>query len=80
MLTYHVVPGRMTAVNLMKAVKDGEGAGQAQDRRRRGYLSSRPGPGKLTITDSKGDVAMVTIADVLQSNGVIHVIDTVLLP
>ena len=37
-------------------------------------------PGKLTITDAKGDVAMVTIADVLQSNGVIHVIDTVLLP
>jgi uncharacterized surface protein with fasciclin (FAS1) repeats len=38
------------------------------------------GPGKLTITDAKGDVAAVTIADVLQSNGVIHVIDTVLLP
>ena len=38
------------------------------------------GPGKLSITDDKGDVAMVTIADVLQSNGVIHVIDTVLLP
>ena len=38
------------------------------------------GPGKLTVTDDKGDVAMVTIADVLQSNGVIHVIDTVLLP
>jgi uncharacterized surface protein with fasciclin (FAS1) repeats len=37
-------------------------------------------PGKLTVTDAKGDVANVTIADVLQSNGVIHVIDTVLLP
>ena len=32
------------------------------------------------MTDSKGDVAMVTIADVLQSNGVIHVVDTVMLP
>ena len=38
------------------------------------------GPGKLSITDAKGDVATVTIADVLQSNGVIHVVDTVLLP
>jgi len=38
------------------------------------------GPGKLTITDAKGDVAHVTIANVMQSNGVIHVIDTVLLP
>jgi len=38
------------------------------------------GPGKLTVTEVKGDVAMVTIADLLQSNGVIHVIDTVLLP
>ncbi|MDE3238081.1 MAG: fasciclin domain-containing protein, partial [Paracoccaceae bacterium] len=36
--------------------------------------------GKLEIMDGKGDVATVTIADVMQSNGVIHVIDTVLLP
>jgi len=38
------------------------------------------GPGKLSITDTKGDVSWTTIADVLQSNGVIHVVDTVLLP
>ena len=43
-------------------------------------MVKQAGPGKLTVTDAKGDVAMVTIADVLQSNGVIHVIDTVLLP
>jgi uncharacterized surface protein with fasciclin (FAS1) repeats len=43
-------------------------------------IVKQAGPGKLTITDSKGEVAMVTIPDVLQSNGVIHVIDTVLLP
>ena len=36
--------------------------------------------GGIAITDAKGDMAMVTIADVMQSNGVIHVIDTVLLP
>jgi len=79
-LTYHVVPGRMTAVNLMKAVKDGEGAAKLKTVAGEDLWVKQAGPGKLTITDSKGDVAMVTIADVLQSNGVIHVIDTVLLP
>ena len=79
-LTYHVVPGRMTAVNLMKAVKDGEGTAKLKTVAGEDIWIKQAGPGKLTITDSKGDVAMVTIADVLQSNGVIHVIDTVLLP
>jgi uncharacterized surface protein with fasciclin (FAS1) repeats len=79
-LTYHVVPGRMTAVNLMKAVKDGEGAAKLKTVAGEEIWVKQAGPGKLTITDSKGDVAMVTIADVLQSNGVIHVIDAVLLP
>jgi uncharacterized surface protein with fasciclin (FAS1) repeats len=79
-LTYHVVPGRMTAVNLMKAVKDGEGEAKLKTVAGEDIIVKQAGPGKLTITDSKGDVAMVTIADVLQSNGVIHVIDTVLLP
>jgi uncharacterized surface protein with fasciclin (FAS1) repeats len=79
-LTYHVVPGRMTAVNLMKAVKDGEGEAKLKTVAGEEIIVKQAGPGKLTVTDSKGDVAMVTIADVLQSNGVIHVIDTVLLP
>jgi uncharacterized surface protein with fasciclin (FAS1) repeats len=79
-LTYHVVPGRMTAVNLMKAVKDGEGEAHLKTVAGEDLIVKQAGPGKLTVTDSKGDVAMVTIADVLQSNGVIHVIDTVLLP
>jgi uncharacterized surface protein with fasciclin (FAS1) repeats len=81
-LTYHVVPGRMTAVNLMKAVKEGEGEAKLKLKTVAGdwLMVKQAGPGKLTITDAKGDVAMVTIADVLQSNGVIHVIDTVLLP
>src|ERR1700733_12237136 len=79
-LTYHVVPGRMTAVNLMKAVKDGEGEAHLKTVAGEDLVVKQAGPGKLTITDAKGDVAMVTIADVLQSNGVIHVIDTVLLP
>ena len=79
-LTYHVVPGRMTAVTLMKAVKDGEGEAKLKTVASEEIIVKQAGPGKLTVTDSKGDVAMVTIADVLQSNGVIHVIDTVLLP
>jgi uncharacterized surface protein with fasciclin (FAS1) repeats len=79
-LTYHVVPGRMTAVNLMKAVKDGEGEAKLKTVAGEDIIVKQAGPGKLSVTDSKGDVAMVTIADVLQSNGVIHVIDTVLLP
>jgi uncharacterized surface protein with fasciclin (FAS1) repeats len=79
-LTYHVVPGRMTAVKLMKAVKDGEGEAHLKTVAGEDLIVKQAGPGKLSITDAKGDVAMVTIADVLQSNGVIHVIDTVLLP
>jgi uncharacterized surface protein with fasciclin (FAS1) repeats len=78
-LTYHVVAGRMTAANLMKAVKDGEGEAKLKTVSGDWLIVKQAGPGRLTITDAKGDVAMVTIADVLQSNGVIHVIDTVLL-
>jgi len=79
-LTYHVVAGRMTAANLMKAVKEGEGLAKLKTVAGEDLIVKQAGPGKLTITDVKGDVAMVTIADVLQSNGVIHVVDTVLLP
>jgi uncharacterized surface protein with fasciclin (FAS1) repeats len=79
-LTYHVVPGRMTAVSLMKAVKDGEGEAHLKTVAGEDLTVKQAGPGKLTVTDAKGDVADVTIADVLQSNGVIHVIDTVMLP
>jgi uncharacterized surface protein with fasciclin (FAS1) repeats len=79
-LTYHVVPGRMTAASLMKAVKDGEGEAHLKTVAGAELIVKQAGPGKLTITDAKGDIANVTIANVLQSNGVIHVIDTVLLP
>ena len=79
-LTYHVVPGRLTAVSLMKAVKDGEGEAHLKTVAGEDLTVKQAGPGKLTVTDAKGDVANVTIADVLQSNGVIHVVDTVLLP
>jgi uncharacterized surface protein with fasciclin (FAS1) repeats len=79
-LTYHVVPGRLTAVNLMKAVKDGNGEAKLKTVAGGEIIVKSPSAGKLTITDAKGGTSMVTIGDVLQSNGVIHVIDTVLLP
>ena len=79
-LTYHVVPGRLTAVSLMKTIKDGEGEAHLKTVAGEDLTVKQAGPGKLTVTDAKGDVANVTIADVLQSNGVIHVVDTVLLP
>ena len=79
-LTYHVVPGRLSAASLMKAVKDGEGQAKLKTVSGDWLIVKQAGPGKLSVTDAKGDVAMVTIADVMQSNGVIHVLDTVLLP
>jgi uncharacterized surface protein with fasciclin (FAS1) repeats len=79
-LTYHVVPGRLTAANLMKAVKDGEGEAHLKTVEGEDLIIKQPSAGKLTVTDAKGDVAMVSIGDVLQSNGVIQVIDTVLMP
>ena len=79
-LTYHVVPGRMNAASLMKAVKQGEGQAKLKTVSGDWLIVKQAAPGKLSVSDAKGDVAMVTIGDVMQSNGVIHVIDTVLLP
>jgi uncharacterized surface protein with fasciclin (FAS1) repeats len=79
-LTYHVVPGRLTAAALMKMVREGGGMAKLTTVEGAELIIKQAGPGKLTVTDAKGDVSMITIADVLQSNGVIHVVDTVLLP
>jgi len=79
-LTYHVVPGRHTAVGLMRAVKEGGGTTMLKTVEGAELTIKQAGPGRLTVTDAKGDVSTITIADVLQSNGVIHVVDTVLLP
>jgi uncharacterized surface protein with fasciclin (FAS1) repeats len=79
-LTYHVVPGRLTAENLMKAVSDGGGQAKLKTVAGGEIVIKQPSAGKLSITDAKGNTSTVTIGDVLQSNGVIHVIDTVLLP
>ena len=78
-LTYHVVPGKMTAQDLAMKVKDG--GGKAMLKTVQGeVLTVTPSGNTLTITDKKGGKSTVSIADVMQSNGVIHVVDTVLLP
>jgi uncharacterized surface protein with fasciclin (FAS1) repeats len=79
-LTYHVVPGRLTAANLMKAVKDGGGQARFKTVAGGEITVTSPSAGRLTITDAKGGASSVTISDVLQSNGVIHVVNSVLLP
>ena len=78
-LTYHVVPGRLSAKDLMEKVK--AGGGKAMLKTVEGAdLTFEMKDGKLWVIDAKGDTAQVTIRNVMQSNGVIHVIDTVLLP
>ena len=78
-LTYHVVPGRLTAADLMARAK--AGGAQAMLKTAAGEdLTVRLNGGALWLVDSKGGAARVTIANVNQSNGVIHVVDTVLMP
>jgi uncharacterized surface protein with fasciclin (FAS1) repeats len=78
-LTYHVLPGRMSAKNLMDAAK--KNGGTAKFKTVAGVELTVAAKGNtLTIWDAKGGASKVTIQNVFQSNGVIHVIDTVLLP
>jgi uncharacterized surface protein with fasciclin (FAS1) repeats len=79
-LTYHVVPGHLTARDLADKVDQGGGKATLKTVQGEDLTVERRGRSHLTVTDSKGDVAMITIADVLQSNGVIHVINKVLIP
>ncbi|QLE02331.1 fasciclin domain-containing protein [Galbibacter sp. BG1] len=78
-LTYHVVAGKMDAMDLMNAIKKGKGKATLKTVNGESLTFMKKGK-KLMVMDSKGNKAKVTIADVYQSNGVIHVIDTVLLP
>jgi uncharacterized surface protein with fasciclin (FAS1) repeats len=78
-LTYHVVSGKMSAKDIEKAIKDGGGKATLTTVEG-GTLTATKVGGKIVLTDEKGGLATVTIANVYQSNGVIHVIDSVLLP
>jgi len=71
-LTYHVVAGKLNAADLTDGKKLTTVEGEV--------LTVKASGGKVMLTDAKGGTSTVTIADVNQSNGVIHVIDTVLMP
>jgi uncharacterized surface protein with fasciclin (FAS1) repeats len=78
-LTYHVVPGTYTAKDLMKLAKDGGGEAQLKTVEGEPLIVQTKGK-KVYVTDAKGSTATVTTANVMQSNGVIHVINGVLQP
>jgi uncharacterized surface protein with fasciclin (FAS1) repeats len=78
-LTYHVVSGRISAHDLMKMIKDGKGKAELTTVEG-GKLWAMEDGKKIVLKDEKGGMATVTIANVFQSNGVIHVIDTVVMP
>ncbi|HMN83368.1 MAG TPA: fasciclin domain-containing protein [Burkholderiaceae bacterium] len=78
-LTYHVVPGKWDAAAISRMIADGKGMASIKTVAG-GTLVARSAGGKMTLTDEKGGTADVTIADVYQSNGVIHVVDRVLMP
>ncbi len=78
-LTYHVVAGDYKAADIAKMIEDNEGEAEFATVAG-GTLTATAKDGKVFITDENGNSAQVTIADVNQSNGVIHVVDSVVLP
>ncbi len=78
-LTYHVVSGKMDSKAIAKAIKKGHGTATLKTVQG-GTLTAKMDGSKLVLTDEKGGMSTVTTANVYQSNGVAHVIDTVLMP
>ncbi|MBC7922516.1 MAG: fasciclin domain-containing protein [Ferruginibacter sp.] len=78
-LTYHVVAGKLDSKQLAKQIKAGGGTATLKTVEGETLKASMKGS-KLTLTDEKGGTSTVTIKDVYQSNGVIHVVDTVVMP
>jgi uncharacterized surface protein with fasciclin (FAS1) repeats len=78
-LTYHVVAGNLDATAVLAAIKKGKGS-VSLTTVSGGMLTATLDKGKVKLTDEKGGSAYVTVADLKGSNGVIHVIDTVLMP
>jgi|SRR6185437_4653114 len=78
-LTYHVVAGRLTTKDLREKIKDGGGKAELKTVEGKPLTISEK-DGHVWLTDEKGDKAEITIANVMQSNGVIQVINTVMLP
>ena len=78
-LTYHVISGRITAADISKAIQAGGGKATFKTVSGGTLIATMMGS-TLMLTDEKGGMSHVTIGDVMQSNGVIHVVDTVLMP
>jgi uncharacterized surface protein with fasciclin (FAS1) repeats len=78
-LTYHVIPAKLSAADIEAAIKKGGGK-VSWKTVNGGELTFSEKDGKIWVWDANGNSAQVTIADVNQSNGVIHVVDKVLLP
>jgi uncharacterized surface protein with fasciclin (FAS1) repeats len=79
-LTYHVVAGRWSAADLKKQIKAGDGTAELATVEGGKLWASLHDGMHIMLKDEKGNTALVTIPDVFQSNGVIHVIDTVMMP
>ncbi len=78
-LTYHVVAGKMNSADVIKAIKAGKGKAELKTVQG-GILTAMMSGKDVVLKDEKGKTAKITIKDVNQSNGVIHVIDGVVLP
>ena len=78
-LTYHVVAGKMSAADILAAIEAGGGTATLTTVQGEPLKAAKTAAG-VELTDAKGGKSQVTIADVNQSNGVIHVVDTVLMP
>jgi uncharacterized surface protein with fasciclin (FAS1) repeats len=79
-LTYHVVPGRLTASELDRMIEKGNGTAELTTASGGKLWAMKNGDRNITIKDEAGAVADISIYDVLQSNGVIHSVDRVLMP
>jgi uncharacterized surface protein with fasciclin (FAS1) repeats len=79
-LTYHVVAGNLDAKAILKAIKEGNGKATLKTVSGGTLTAMMNGPMNVVVMDEKGNSANISTYDVKQSNGVIHVIDTVLLP
>lgn len=79
-LTYHVVSGKMDSAGLLKAIKKGKGEASLTTVSGGKLIAKMNGKRNVTLTDENGNTSNISLYDVYQSNGVIHVIDTVVLP
>lgn len=79
-LTYHVVPGRLTAADIAAQAQANGGTATLTTVQGEKLMVKDAGGGRWQITDAKGGMSTITQADVAQSNGVVHVVDTVLMP